>query len=529
MASLIPGFEYDIFISYRQKDNKGDKWVTEFVTALRTELEATMKDDLSVYFDENPHDGLLETHDVDASLKEKLRCLVFIPVISRTYCDPRSFAWAHEFTEFVAMASKDRFGLRIKLEGGNIACRVLPVRIHEINPSDHKICEETLGGMLRPVDFIYNSPGVNRPLRINEDHPHDNLNKIYYRDQINKVANAVDEMIRSLKSYQLAGISDTGTGGGEVVDLDDPRFFEGIGTPDISKKGDRNLATFKGPDSRKGMFGGTKQSQNLKKYLYFLLILLPLIGVLIGWNGLSKIFGPGKAKTEEANQHAFNATQLFNSGQPEAAKREAALALSLNPKCSSALTTLSAVSFKEGDIPKAIELTLEALKADPHNSTAAFNLALEFYDSGDKRQAAEWASRSINIDSSKVVAYSLLGRIYSESNQTADAVLLLSTAEKKYPQSEYIHAVYKNLGIAYLSLNQSAPAIKYLELSVSLSPEVSETNYYLARAYEVSGDTIRSIDYWKKYITLESDSAKSAEAQKHLREITVKHLKDLLK
>ena len=23
MASLIPGFEYDIFISYRQKDNKG--------------------------------------------------------------------------------------------------------------------------------------------------------------------------------------------------------------------------------------------------------------------------------------------------------------------------------------------------------------------------------------------------------------------------------------------------------------------------------------------------------------------------
>jgi len=25
MASVIPGYEYDIFISYRQKDNKGDK------------------------------------------------------------------------------------------------------------------------------------------------------------------------------------------------------------------------------------------------------------------------------------------------------------------------------------------------------------------------------------------------------------------------------------------------------------------------------------------------------------------------
>jgi hypothetical protein len=43
----------------------------------------------------------LETHDVNASLKEKLKCLVFIPVISRTYCDPKSFAWEHEFKAFV--------------------------------------------------------------------------------------------------------------------------------------------------------------------------------------------------------------------------------------------------------------------------------------------------------------------------------------------------------------------------------------------------------------------------------------------
>jgi tetratricopeptide (TPR) repeat protein len=488
-----------------------------------------MKDDFSIYFDENPRDGLLETHDVDASLREKLKCLIFIPIISKTYCDTRSFAWAHEFTPFVEMASKDRFGLRIKLEGGNIACRVLPVRIHEINPSDHKICEEALGGMLRPIDFIYNSPGVNRPLIKNEDHPHDNLNKIYYRDQVNKVANAIDEIIRSLKSYQLTGISDTGTDGGEIVDLNDPRFFDGIGTPDSSKKGFRNLITLKDADRRKGIYGGTIRFRNLKKYLYFLLILLPLFGVLFGWNGLSKIVGPGKAKTEKANQHAFNATQLFNSGQPEAAKREAALALSLNPKCSSALTTLSAVRFREGDIPKAIELTLEALKSDPHNSTAAYNLAFSFDESGDIQQATEWYLKSIEIDSSQVPAYSALGRFYNLQKKTADAILIMSLAEKKYPESEYIYSVHKNLGNSYLLMNQPLVAIKYLEQSISVKPDVAETNMYLARAYELSGDTIKSIDYWKKYIALEPDSAKSAEAQRHLREITVKHLKDILK
>ena len=31
MESLLPGYEYDIFISYRQKDNKCDGWLTKYV------------------------------------------------------------------------------------------------------------------------------------------------------------------------------------------------------------------------------------------------------------------------------------------------------------------------------------------------------------------------------------------------------------------------------------------------------------------------------------------------------------------
>jgi hypothetical protein len=113
MASIIPGYQYDIFISYRQKDNKHDGWVTEFVNNLKGELESTFKEEISVYFDINPHDGLLETHDVDASLKEKLKCLDFIPIILRTYCDPKSFAWEYEFKALLDLAYKDYIGLYI--------------------------------------------------------------------------------------------------------------------------------------------------------------------------------------------------------------------------------------------------------------------------------------------------------------------------------------------------------------------------------------------------------------------------------
>ncbi|OFY63385.1 MAG: hypothetical protein A2Y71_14955 [Bacteroidetes bacterium RBG_13_42_15] len=209
MPSLIPRYEYDIFISYRQKDNKHDGWVTEFVNNLKGELESTFKEEVSVYFDINPHDGLLETHDVDASLKDKLKCLVFIPIISRTYCDPKSFAWENEFRAFVEMASHDQFGLKVKLPNGNIAGRVLPVRIHELDNNDIKLCESVLGGVLRGVEFIFKSPGVNRPLLPKEENPQENQNHTSYRDQINKVANAVQEIISGL----------TAAGSGEELNL----------------------------------------------------------------------------------------------------------------------------------------------------------------------------------------------------------------------------------------------------------------------------------------------------------------------
>jgi hypothetical protein len=200
MASLIQGFEYDIFISYRQKDNKYDGWVTEFVGNLKRELEATIKEEVSVYFDLNPRDGLLETHDVDASLKDKLKCLVFIPVISHTYCDPKSFAWERELKAFIEEASKDKYGLKVKLSNSNIANRVLPVRIHDLDSEDIKLCESVLGGILRGVEFIYKSPGVNRPLRAREDKLQDNVNKTIYRDQINKVANAIKELVAGIRT-----------------------------------------------------------------------------------------------------------------------------------------------------------------------------------------------------------------------------------------------------------------------------------------------------------------------------------------
>lgn len=95
----------------------------------------------------------------------------------------------------------DKFGLKVKLPNGNIASRVLPVRIHDLVKEDVQLCESVLGGFLRGIEFVYKSPGVNRPLRSGENNPHDNLNHTIYCDQINKVALAINEIIAGLVKW----------------------------------------------------------------------------------------------------------------------------------------------------------------------------------------------------------------------------------------------------------------------------------------------------------------------------------------
>jgi adenylate cyclase len=198
MPPFPPAPGYDIFISYRHNDNL-DGWVSDFVLQLEKELRGTVKDILNIYFDRNPADGLLETHSVRKSLEGKLNCRIFIPIISQTYCDPNSFAWQHELCAFNALAKADLLGRDITLSNGNVASRILPVKIHDLDAEDIGMLDKELGGALRAVEFIYREPGVNRPLRSNEEDPTKNLAHTVYRNQLNKVAQAIKQILAAMK------------------------------------------------------------------------------------------------------------------------------------------------------------------------------------------------------------------------------------------------------------------------------------------------------------------------------------------
>jgi adenylate cyclase len=207
MHSIIKGYSCDIFISYRQKDNRYDGWVTTFFNNLKGEIESTFKEEINIYFDANPPEALLETHDVNASLDNKLKSLIFIPIISRTYCDPRSYAWKNEFLKFIEIAEMDQFGLKVPLPDGDFSSRILPVRIHDLDQEDIDLCESVIEGFPRGIDFIYKERGVNKPLNPDDDE-RKNLNKTKYRIQVNKTAIALKEIILGIRAISDKSVSE---------------------------------------------------------------------------------------------------------------------------------------------------------------------------------------------------------------------------------------------------------------------------------------------------------------------------------
>jgi tetratricopeptide (TPR) repeat protein len=265
------------------------------------------------------------------------------------------------------------------------------------------------------------------------------------------------------------------------------------------------------------------------------LIAALLLVLVFNKQKIVEMMGFGNAKRELAMSHNKNATIHIENGDLEAAKREVQLALDSDPDYSYAWSNLAVITYREGDLDKAINQTVKAIILDPKNSRAPYNLAIPLDDKKDYKQAVRWYKEAIRIDSTYkadtvyTAASSALGRVYNSLEQPIDAIIVLNRAKMMYPDSKYIFLVYKNLGNAFLLQQQTDSALKYLELSNSLQPSVPETNLFLARAYEVSGQLTKSIEHWQKYIDLESDTAKINAAIKHRKELAVRQLKDIIK
>ncbi|MCK4990647.1 MAG: hypothetical protein KAS29_09180, partial [Bacteroidales bacterium] len=285
-----------------------------------------------------------------------------------------------------------------------------------------------------------------------------------------------------------------------------------------------------------------------KRYLFPLLVFAVLFVI---YQFRDDIFGNGEKENKVARFHTESATGILNnSGNLEVAKTELDLALEADPTYASALnmyamihlaeedtavakqklylaldsdpafsmafTNLAAIAFWEDSVELALSYTIKAVECDPSNNLAACNMAVQSEKRGFHAQALEWYQKAISMDSSFTDAYSALGALYNDLNRPIDAILVLQKSLRISPLSEQNYRIYKNLGESHFLLKEYDKALAYLDQSKTENPDYPETEKCFARLYEARGEADQSIQHWKNYLELETDSTSLREARSHL-------------
>lgn len=307
-----------------------------------------------------------------------------------------------------------------------------------------------------------------------------------------------------------------------TADLSRVPTAEGVQSTETSQAAHGSSASVAPPASPEARVApGRVRSKTTMKYVIF----VGLLGAVTA--GLILIRGSLSKQTDKttdralAKTHVDRALSYLSDQKRELAARELELAVENDPTYSMAWSSLAAVSIQDHNLDEAISQSRKAIELDGNNTNAFYNLAYALEEKEEYTEAIEPYSRAIDIDSTFTQAYSALGNLYLRLNSVQDAIDILDRAVRITPNSDYIFLVYKNLGRAYLAVQQYDRAIGNLKKSLELQPVViPETVHYLAQAYEAAGQTGASVREWQAYIDIETDSLKQKEAMNHLRELT---------
>jgi len=125
---------------------------------------------------------------------------------------------------------------------------------------------------------------------------------------------------------------------------------------------------------------------------------------------------------------------------------------------------------------KAIKEFQKAIKLDPDNEDALFNLACTYSDVGDFQKGYETFKKLINKNPKHVNAFNNLALMFARQGKFNDALFIY---EKGIEQNPDIALLYNNRGNIYFEMGNYVEALKNFKKASDLDPIYSERLYHL--------------------------------------------------
>lgn len=164
-------------------------------------------------------------------------------------------------------------------------------------------------------------------------------------------------------------------------------------------------------------------------------------------------------------------------------------------------------AYQEENYPEALKQFREVIVAEPGHARAHYYAGRACLDMSRYKEAADFLSRAIGLDSSRSNWLYELALVYTAipDYQKALQCMLDAEARGQVRTSDFI----ENLGIIYVQLKEYERGAELFREVLAKKPYDRELWFQTAQAFYRAGKYQQAIDHWDEALALDKDDAES--------------------
>jgi tetratricopeptide (TPR) repeat protein len=187
----------------------------------------------------------------------------------------------------------------------------------------------------------------------------------------------------------------------------------------------------------------------------------------------------------------------LNSGDPEAARREAEVVLTHMPENRIALLIGGAAQLGKGDAGKALALLRKAQSLDPKDARVYWLLGTAFLLQKNYAQALKEFEECLNLDPDRIEA---LNSIAVTLVQQGNRKTAMERAEQHFSKTKMQAEVHQLLGQLSLDGKEFDKGIQHFRRAIGLKPELISAYFLIANAYIAQNKIDQAMDEYQKIV-----------------------------
>ncbi len=160
---------------------------------------------------------------------------------------------------------------------------------------------------------------------------------------------------------------------------------------------------------------------------------------------------------------------------------------------------LGVISYRKGEVEKAIEAYRKAISLNPNYAEAYNNLGVIYQEIGNREGALEWFQKAIEVNPQYEKGWSNLGLLYllmgdlKKAEESFQKILMMNP----HHLESLLH-----LGTVRKRERLWEKALESYQKALSLDPFHGETHYHLGLLYEEMGRTDLALPHYQAFINL---------------------------